>query len=78
MNNFRLIGQKRTYRERAQPTRRKGKGFLEKKRDYVLRARNYKEKKAQLKALKRHAELRNSDEFYFVKEKKRFFFFFFC
>jgi hypothetical protein len=66
MNAFRQIGQKRTYRERAQPARRKAKGFLEKKRDYVVRARNHKAKQAQLKALKRHAELKNDDEFYFV------------
>ncbi len=66
VNSFRLIGQKRTYKERAQPKARKHKGFLEKKRDYVVRARDYKQKREKLRALKRQAELRNDDEFYFV------------
>lgn len=75
MNAFRKIGQTRTYKERAQPKARRHKGFLEKKRDYLVRARNYKEKREKLRSLKRQAELRNEDEFYFVGKQRVAFFF---
>lgn len=48
-------------------TRRKY-GLLEKKKDYVLRARDFHRKEKALKSLKRKAEERNPDEFYFAME----------
>lgn len=62
--------QKRPYRERAQPKRRKRFGILEKHKDYILRARDYNIKKKKLRALKQKAALRNPDEFYFRMLRK--------
>lgn len=62
-------------RERAQPQSRDGLGLLEKKKDYILRARNRERNEKELKELQRAVELRNPDEFYFsmitdAKKKK--------
>eukprot|EP01108_Squamamoeba_japonica_P010176 TRINITY_DN981_c0_g4_i1.p1 TRINITY_DN981_c0_g4~~TRINITY_DN981_c0_g4_i1.p1 ORF type:complete len:258 (+),score=111.40 TRINITY_DN981_c0_g4_i1:87-860(+) len=70
MSNFN-VGQKRTYKERAQPKERKGRGLLEKKRDYLLRAKDYKRKQRKLKKLALAAELKNPDEFYFGMQRAR-------
>eukprot|EP01103_Thecamoeba_quadrilineata_P009554 TRINITY_DN1931_c0_g1_i1.p2 TRINITY_DN1931_c0_g1~~TRINITY_DN1931_c0_g1_i1.p2 ORF type:complete len:238 (+),score=68.36 TRINITY_DN1931_c0_g1_i1:1475-2188(+) len=53
----------RKYRERAQPDHRTHLGALEKKKDYVLRARNHEEKEKRMKQLKRRAALKNPDEY---------------
>lgn len=58
------VGQ-RIHRERAQPESRAQFGFLEKKKDYVLRAKDYNFKKRKLQRLRQKALSRNPDEFHF-------------
>lgn len=54
-----------THKERAQPASRKKFGLLEKHKDYVERAKDYKNKQNHLTKLRRKALDRNPDEFYF-------------
>lgn len=61
-------------RERSQLSWRKDLGMLEKKRDYKIRSQIYHKKEKELNQLKKEAELRNPNEFYFsmisdMKEK---------
>lgn len=56
---------RRNHKERSQPLHRQRLGLLEKHKDYVLRARDYKSKQDRLKKLKEKAAFRNKDEFYF-------------
>ena len=53
-----------THKERSQPKARKRFGLLEKHKDYVERANDFKKKKASIKTLKKKAADRNPDEFY--------------
>ena len=53
-----------THKERSQPKARKRFGLLEKHKDYVVRANDFKKKKASIKNLKKKAADRNPDEFY--------------
>merc|ERR1719233_474591 len=59
------LGKKPTPRERSQPERRKKFGFLEKHKDYVIRAKRHHKRKDFLNMLKQKAALKNPDEFYF-------------
>ncbi|KAJ1553017.1 U3 small nucleolar RNA-associated protein 11, partial [Nowakowskiella sp. JEL0078] len=58
------ISKQRTYRERSQPKAREKLGILEKKKDYVQRAKNFHFKEKRILALKEKARYRNPDEFY--------------
>ncbi|KXZ49284.1 hypothetical protein GPECTOR_22g878 [Gonium pectorale] len=62
---------RKTHKERSQPAARQKYGLLEKHKDYVERARNFHKKEKTLKALRRKAEERNPDEFYFAMEKAK-------
>ncbi|KAI9256517.1 small-subunit processome [Phascolomyces articulosus] len=56
---------RRNHKERGQLAGRERLGLLEKKKDYLLRARDYHSKQKRLKALREKALARNPDEFYF-------------
>lgn len=65
------VFQSRAHRERAQPANRTKLGILEKKKDYVLRARDFQSKKKRLHSMKVKAAYKNPDEFYFGMVKSR-------
>eukprot|EP00197_Chlamydomonas_leiostraca_P003099 CAMPEP_0202869552 /NCGR_PEP_ID=MMETSP1391-20130828/12519_1 /ASSEMBLY_ACC=CAM_ASM_000867 /TAXON_ID=1034604 /ORGANISM="Chlamydomonas leiostraca, Strain SAG 11-49" /LENGTH=251 /DNA_ID=CAMNT_0049549887 /DNA_START=127 /DNA_END=879 /DNA_ORIENTATION=+ len=62
---------RKTHKERAQPAARQKYGLLEKHKDYVERARDFHKKEKTIKALKRKAEERNPDEFYFAMQSAK-------
>ncbi|KAF9415543.1 UTP11-like, U3 small nucleolar ribonucleoprotein [Entomortierella beljakovae] len=65
MSSLRNSVQRRNHKERAQPLARQRYGLLEKKKDYIARARDYHSKQDRLKAMREKASFRNPDEFYF-------------
>jgi len=71
MSSLRNAVKRKTHKERSQPAARAKFGLLEKHKDYVLRARDFNNKKKRLQALKEKASFRNPDEFYFKMEKMR-------
>ena len=62
---------RKTHKERSQPAARTKYGLLEKKKDYVLRARDFHKKEDAIKRLNRKAAERNPDEFYFAMQNKK-------
>lgn len=56
---------RRNHKERAQLVGRSRLGLLEKKKDYVERAKDYHSKQDRIKRLQEKAAMRNKDEFYF-------------
>ena len=71
MSTMRNAIPRRSHRERPQPHSRTKKGLLEKRKDYVLRAKDYKRKQTTLKRLSEKASERNPDEFYFSMVRER-------
>ncbi|GFY73476.1 probable U3 small nucleolar RNA-associated protein 11 [Trichonephila inaurata madagascariensis] len=67
MSSFMKIAKtgRREFKERHQPEFRREFGFLEKKKDYKLRARDHKVKKNKLRKLYRKAMFKNPNEFYY-------------
>lgn len=64
MSSLRNAVKRSTHKERAQPSSRHRFGLLEKKKDYLQRARNHQQKEQTLKILREKAENRNPDEYY--------------
>merc|ERR1712180_94367 len=60
-----MKGHQKTHRERGQVSGRKHLGLLEKRKDYVQRAKNYHKKESFIKNLRKKAVEKNPDEFYF-------------
>jgi U3 small nucleolar RNA-associated protein 11 len=71
MSSMRNAIPRRSHRERPQPHSRQKRGLLEKRKDYVLRAADYKRKSTTLKRLSEKASERNPDEFYFGMMRER-------
>ncbi|EPX70625.1 U3 snoRNP-associated protein Utp11 [Schizosaccharomyces octosporus yFS286] len=68
---FKNAGQRQNHRERAQPNERRKLGLLEKRKDYVARAQDYKDKQKKIKRLREKAQERNPDEFYYGMTHKK-------
>lgn len=65
------VFQTRAHRERAQPANRSRLGLLEKKQDYLQRARDHHSKRQRIKQLKIRAAYKNPDEFYFKMQSTK-------
>eukprot|EP00392_Amoebophrya_sp_AT5.2_P008877 g8905.t1 len=62
-SNLRNVVKRRTHLERHQPAARKRLGLLEKKKDYLQRARDYHKKRDYVASLQEKVRSRNPDEF---------------
>ena len=71
MSTLRNAVHRRNHKERAQPVERAKWGLLEKRKDYRLRAADFKAKKAKKTILSRLAAARNPDEFHFGMTSSR-------
>ncbi|KAA8519011.1 hypothetical protein F0562_016215 [Nyssa sinensis] len=71
MSSLRNAINRQAHKERAQPHSRRKFGFLEKHKDYVVRAQAYHNKEEALWKLKEKATFRNPDEFYFKMIKTK-------
>ncbi|KAJ2547986.1 hypothetical protein EV175_005009 [Coemansia sp. RSA 1933] len=69
--SLRKFAPRREHKERSQLHGRKKLGLLEKHKDYVLRAKDHRDKQKQLKRLRERAAMRNPDEFYFNMERSQ-------
>ncbi|BFZ00083.1 hypothetical protein BsWGS_03122 [Bradybaena similaris] len=65
MSSFKKKKIQKVHRERPVPEERSHMGMLERKKDYRERAKSFHKKEDTLKKLRRKAEDRNPDEFYF-------------
>ncbi|CAN6443877.1 unnamed protein product [Victoria cruziana] len=65
MSSLKNVIHRRIHKERSQPESRKKFGFLQKHKDYVLRARDFHKKEETIRKLKEKAAFKNPDEFYF-------------
>mmetsp|Transcript_3603 Transcript_3603/g.4779 ORF Transcript_3603/g.4779 Transcript_3603/m.4779 type:complete len:289 (+) Transcript_3603:129-995(+) len=65
MSSLRNAVKRITHKERAQPRARSHLGILEKKKDYVKRAKDFHRKEDVINRLKQKASMKNPDEFYF-------------
>ena len=63
MSSLRNATKRRDHKERSQPAARSRLGILEKKNDYLERARDHNKKRDRLKILRKKAADRNPDEF---------------
>ncbi|KAJ1734893.1 hypothetical protein LPJ61_000824 [Coemansia biformis] len=70
-SSLKKFAPRREHKERGQLSSRKHLGHLEKHKDYVVRAKDYREKQRQLKRLRERAAARNPDEFYFNMERSQ-------
>ena len=64
MSSWRNAVKDKVHKERAQPIARRSLGLLEKKKDYLKRARFYHKKENIINKLKLKASLKNPDEFH--------------
>jgi hypothetical protein len=71
MSSLRNSLHRKNHKERSQLAHRARFGFLEKHKDYVLRARDYHSKQERLQRLRQKAADRNKDEFYFAMNRQK-------
>ncbi|KAJ8759729.1 hypothetical protein K2173_009830 [Erythroxylum novogranatense] len=71
MSSLRNAIPRKAHKERSQPKSRKKFGFLEKHKDYVVRAKAFHKKEEALQRLREKAAFRNPDEFYFKMIKTK-------
>eukprot|EP01126_Amoeba_proteus_P030206 TRINITY_DN2992_c0_g1_i2.p1 TRINITY_DN2992_c0_g1~~TRINITY_DN2992_c0_g1_i2.p1 ORF type:complete len:195 (-),score=46.25 TRINITY_DN2992_c0_g1_i2:556-1140(-) len=73
--SFRSVNSKnrKEHKERSQPQHRQKLGFLEKKKDYRVRAKNFHKRERAIKKLQEKAALKNPDEFNFgmIKSQRK-------
>uniref|UniRef100_A0A0B7ABJ7 U3 small nucleolar RNA-associated protein 11 n=1 Tax=Arion vulgaris TaxID=1028688 RepID=A0A0B7ABJ7_9EUPU len=71
MSSWKKNKVQKIHRERPVPEERSRLGMLERKKDYKERARSFHQKEEKLTKLRRRAEDRNPDEFYFNMTKTK-------